>query len=143
MKILYIIRGLPGAGKSTLARNISFAHYGNDSCHGDHWFEADHFFTDAAGRYTFDPKQVHFAHQWCQESVRKALASGDQGIVIVSNTFTRHKEMEPYLEMGAFYGYERRIITVQCELTDQELAGRNVHSVPYGIIQNMRARWEH
>ena len=91
MPKLILIRGLPGSGKSTLAKQYvaqgSFKH-----------FEADQFFVDANGNYNFDPSKIKFAHQWCQDQVRKALVEGYN--VVVSNTFTQKWEMKAYLDMN-------------------------------------------
>src|SRR5690606_5521633 len=99
MHKLILIRGLPGSGKSTLARNLleryttfvwSFRH-----------FEADQYFIAADGVYNFNPKLLKNAHTWCQCSTSYWLRNG--ATVIVSNTFTTLKEMQPYLDMADRY----------------------------------------
>ena len=54
MKQLFILRGVPSAGKTTVAKSISKNH-----------FEADHFFYNAKGEYCFDAKNLKFAHEDC------------------------------------------------------------------------------
>ena len=56
-------------------------------------FEADMFFT-VDGTYTYNPVRIQEAHAWCQRMTRQALKEGRR--VVVSNTFTRLREMEPY-----------------------------------------------
>ena len=55
--------------------------------------------------------------------------------VVVSNTFTRLWEMEPYLKAAKKRGINISII---------EATGNwpNVHGVPEDAIEKMRARWE-
>ena len=59
---LILLRGLPGAGKSTLAKMMSDSHY-----------EADMYFTNDEGEYHFDPLKLKQAHQWCQDQVHHAM----------------------------------------------------------------------
>lgn len=120
---LVLIRGLPGSGKSTMARNMT----------GYRHLEADMFFTDLDGVYIYDASKIKAAHEWCQINVKWALERGEK--VVVSNTFTRSFEMEPYFEMAKTLGIEPRII---------EATGNwpNVHGVPAEVVEKMRQRWE-
>ena len=63
-KILYILRGVPGCGKSTLA-----SHLVDENC----VFEADKFFINSEGNYNFDSRKLPFAHKWCQLLVETAM----------------------------------------------------------------------
>jgi len=75
---LTLIRGLPGAGKSTYAQT----HF-SKSLH----FEADQFFELNNGEYKFDPALISCAHDWCYSNTVKALRWGYD--VVVTNTFTQ------------------------------------------------------
>lgn len=120
---LYLIRGLPGSGKSTLARLLCCAIDG--ACH----VEADQFFIGADGVYRFDPSRLSEAHAECLARARAFLDL--ERTVIVSNTFTRIWEMQPYLDLG----YKTQVITCEGNFG-------NVHGVPGAAIERMRARWE-
>jgi shikimate kinase len=61
VKILFIVRGLPGSGKSTIAKQLSYNH-----------FEADQYF-ERDGEYNFIPSEIGNAHQWCRHQVRNAM----------------------------------------------------------------------
>lgn len=124
-KTLYIVRGIPGSGKSTLARSLGGIH-----------FEADMFFLDSNSDYKFDISQIKQAHEWCKNSIRGAMKSG-QTRVVVSNTFTQEWEMEPYLEMAKEYGY--RVFTL---VVENRHGGKNVHDVPDEILEKMKERFE-
>lgn len=119
---LVLIRGLPGSGKSTMARAMpEHEHY-----------EADMFF-ERGGEYCYDASKIKDAHEWCQRETFKALANGKR--VVVSNTFTRRFEMEPYFEMGKTFGIEPHIMEAKGNWP-------NVHGVPEEVVERMRQRWE-
>lgn len=65
MKELFLLRGLPGAGKSSLAKSLGA---GSGSMH----LEADMYFIDSKGKYKFDATQLKQAHAWCQDTVEFA-----------------------------------------------------------------------
>lgn len=119
--MLKIIRGLPGSGKSTLAKTFKMPHY-----------EADMFFMED-GEYKFDYGKIKQAHQWCQDQVRKHLSEGQS--VVVSNTFVKEWEMQPYIDMANEFGHEIEIITTKGNWP-------NVHGVPQEVIDRMRENWE-
>jgi predicted kinase len=93
-KVLYIVRGCPGSGKSTFAKTLGGQHY-----------EADMFFINENGEYNFDFIKIKDAHQWCQGMVKTDMIL-EYPKVVVSNTFTQEWEMEPYFEMAKEYGYK-------------------------------------
>ncbi|PHS03652.1 MAG: AAA family ATPase [Blastopirellula sp.] len=115
--ILYIVRGLPGSGKSTYAKSIGCLH-----------LEADMYF-NRSGEYTFKPELIKKAHSWCQEATDKALNHGMD--VVVSNTFTKLWEMEPYLKM------HNNVLVYKCTGDYGSL-----HDVPFSVIHDMSNRWE-
>lgn len=117
---LVLIRGLPGSGKTTMAKvlaEVGFEHY-----------EADQFFM-VDGVYRYDASRIRDAHDWCQRKTREALASGRR--VVVSNTFTRLQEMEPY-----------RAMTSNVHVIEAKGRWQNVHGVPNERLRQMAERWE-
>ena len=130
MKSLYLLRGLPGAGKSTLAKKLGEAH-----------FEADMYFTNENGQYIFNGADIKKAHEWCQNEVQLAMilnhTSGLNESIVVSNTFTQEWEMEPYYKLAETYGY--RVFSL---LVENRHGGENLHNVPEDKIEVMRKRFE-
>lgn len=122
---LLIIRGLPGSGKSTMAKQYAEQEYLH--------IEADQFFINEHGEYDFVPEMLPVAHLYCQAGVHTALAQGKSAVV--ANTFSRYWEMTPYFEIAKIYGVRVRVITCKGSYP-------NIHGVPEEIIQKMRDRWE-
>ena len=129
MKTLYIVRGIPGSGKSTFAKSLGRTH-----------FEADMFFMKD-GVYKFDVSKIKEAHKWCQDSVNTAMilnnTSGLNETIVVSNTFTQEWEMKPYFEMADQYDY--RVFSI---VVENRHGGINEHGVPEDKIEQMKNRFE-
>jgi len=129
MKTLYIVRGVPGSGKSTFAKTLGGTH-----------FETDNYFM-VDGEYKFDFTKIKDAHNWCQSQVSNAMllnyAAGINEKIVVSNTFTQEWEMEPYFEMAKEWGY-----TVFTVVVENRHGGENQHGVPEDKLEIMRNRFE-
>lgn len=129
MKTLVLLRGLPGAGKSTFAKMLVGD---KDYCHK----EADMFFLDREGNYNFKPEQLKDAHQWCREEV-EWLMGHEHSTVVVSNTFTREWEMVEYFILAEKYGY--RVVSL---IVENRHNGESIHNVPIDKIEQMEDRFE-
>ena len=132
-KILTLVRGLPGSGKSTFANTITNEF---SVC------EADKFFYDKEGNYNFDATKLTDAHQWCREQVE--IRMKDNGVnpqfypeIVVSNTFTQEWEMEAYYKLAEQYGYKVFSIIVE-----NRHEGVNQHGVPADKLEQMKNRFE-
>jgi len=126
MNKLTIIRGIPGSGKSTLAKALV-------TSTGAAWFEADHYFYEN-GVYNFDINRLRQAHEWCQDSVRRAMWVEGKD-VIVSNTFTTVKELRPYFEISLLAtGLYPSVITMQNDFG-------SIHGVPDATMEAMKKRF--
>lgn len=129
MKTLYIVRGLPGSGKSTFAKTLGGTH-----------FETDNFFM-VDGEYKFDGTKIKEAHNWCQNGVNSAMilnnTAGLNETIVVSNTFTQEWEMKPYFEMAETYGY--RVFSI---IVENRHGGVNQHNVPEEVLNSMKNRFE-
>ena len=128
MANLYIIRGVPGSGKTTLAKKMIACEM------ADYSIEADFFMTDEKGRYSFTPSKLTDCHQKCQDAIHKSLVAGNN--CVVSNTFTRKWEMKPYIDMAKAGNHKITIIVCQGDF-------QNVHGVPDAKVLEMKERFEY
>jgi len=124
-KVLYIVRGIPGSGKSTFAKTFKTVEH----------YEADMFFMRGNG-YEFDATKLKAAHEWCQDMVFMSMKRNEPTIV-VSNTFTQEWEMKPYLEMAKTHEYKVFSIIVE-----NRHGGTNQHEVPEEVLTKMHERFE-
>lgn len=122
---LYLVRGLPGSGKSTFVENTISVGY-------ELHYEADMYFMKN-GVYQFDAERLRDAYRWCQESVFVALNCGKS--VWVSNTFTTLSEMRSYMRMAEDCNAQLHVF--RC-------AGNygSVHNVPPETMEKMRNRFQ-
>ena len=123
MKELFLLRGLPGAGKSTLAKSLGGMH-----------MEADKYF-EYEGKYEFDASKLKEAHAWCQNAVSVWMGNSVEKIV-VSNTFTQTWEMDYYFELAKEHGYR-----VYSLVVENRHGGENIHNVPKEKIEEMARRF--
>lgn len=134
-KVLYIVRGLPGSGKSTFAKKL----VGSDFliC------EADKYFINKdTGEYVFDFSKIKLAHLYCQnlvETYMKDSLINDQFYreIVVSNTFTQEWEMTPYFDLAKKYDYKVFVLIVE-----NRHGGKNEHGVPDEKLKLMKERFE-
>lgn len=133
MKTLILLRGLPGAGKSSFANLI--------------WssgvvFEADKYFYDEDGNYNFDASKLGLAHKWCQLQVEHAMEDNQTNPqyypeIVVSNTSTTEKELQPYLDLATKYDY--KVVSL---IVENRHGNKSVHNVPEETIKKMKNRFE-
>lgn len=118
MKTLYILRGVSGCGKTTLAKNLEHSLPNCITC------AADDYYYDEDGNYNWKVENLKSAHKMCQGKVDSAMFLDVKNIV-VHNTNTAQKEIQPYLNMAEKYGY------CVVSLVVENLHGnKDVHNVP-------------
>ena len=134
MRTLIILRGLPGAGKSSFANMI--------------WqsgviFEADKYFINEEGEYVFDAFKLHKAHEWCIASIEAAMQRNKESEgkyfpeIVVSNTTTTQKEIQPYLDLAKAYDYN-----VVSLIVENRHGNNSVHGVAEETMDKMEKRFE-
>lgn len=130
-KIAYIMRGVPGSGKSTIAARLAGD---NGVIHStDQYFMVD-------GVYVYDPTKLQECHTKNQTAFDASLQAGIP-VVICDNTNVRLEHMRPYIEAANRHGYEVQIITVP-HPDPAVAAARNTHGASLKTIERMIRRWE-
>lgn len=121
-KKIYIIRGIPGSGKTTLAKTLSPI-----------VIEADDYMMNN-GKYEYSKDKVIMAHNKCRRQVERHLRNGDP-IIAVANTFIKREQYKPYIELAKKYGYSPILKTCNGNY-------ENVHEVPQETVEKMKQKFE-
>lgn len=95
---------------------------------------ADDYFT-YGNDYRWSPDKVSAAHDWSQRKCRRFMKAGIERIV-VANTSTRVREMQPYMDLAEQFGY--RVFTV---IVESRHGNKSVHNVPEETLEKMRERF--
>ena len=124
MKVLYIVRGLSGSGKSSIASELVNPIWDSES---------EAFIKE--GRYNFDPNKLKEAHEECQKNVELAMQRDNVRKIAVANTFSQAWEAEPYFKLAEKHDYHPFVLECQNDFG-------NIHDVPQKSIDMMKERWE-
>ena len=132
--VMFIMRGLPGSGKSTIVRNIREVFGAGDSNN----FEicsADHYFIRNDNSYKFDAKKLKDAHSYCQE-IAKHSVKQRKSIIIIDNNNIKRWEMQPYHRMANQGGYLVILIEPKTpwRLNPIILTEKNCHNVTNDVL---------
>lgn len=119
--MLWLIRGLPGSGKTAFANGLGCLVLDADAWHV------------RGGKYQYRRCRVGAAREWCFDRARAALRLGLD--VAVPDVFPLGKFLSRYVEMAREEGAPVTIV---------EMSGEhgNVHHVPCAAIQEMKKTWE-
>ncbi|XP_049872220.1 uncharacterized protein LOC126371076 isoform X2 [Pectinophora gossypiella] len=137
-RILILMRGIPGSGKTYLARQIIEITIG--ATYADfktHILSTDDFFM-VRGKYLYDKSRISEAHEWNQRRSRAAMRQGLSPIII-DNTNVEIWEMEPYVKEGVRNGYYIEVVEPNTPWAKKanQLLKRNTHNVPPATICRM------
>ena len=128
MRKVTILRGVPGSGKSTIAREMNVP-----------TVSADHYMVDADGNYNFDPARLQYAHRECLSEYMRHMLEWGTPHVIVDNTNITAVECAPYVAIAQAIGADVEVLTIDCGNMDA-MHARNTHGVSRQVVANMAAR---
>ena len=144
-KICYILRGLPGTGKSMLAMTLRNGVVALPNGYGGIFSTDSYFMVD--GEYLFDPKLLHKYHLRNLEEATAFMercSDMERAVCVIDNTNTQHWEYEGYVEAAKANDFLVQVISIDWDAMDIPLyAERNSHGVPEEAIYRMAARWEY
>ncbi len=132
-KRLILLRGLPGSGKSEVAKQL----VENGVIHS-----TDDFFIED-GVYVFDNNKLSKFHYF---NFLNSIRSMQKGIspIIIDNTNILSENCADYVECGKMYGYD--IVVVEPDtpwaFDIEELMKRNKHCVPRETMVDMLEKYE-
>ena len=124
-KDLVILRGIPGSGKSSFAELLGT----KAICTADDYHVRD-------GVYDWKPKNIKIAHEWCQRKCRRFMEN-DVNKIVIANTNTTVKELQPYMDMANRFGYK-----IYSVIVENRHGSKNVHDVPEATLLKMKNRFD-
>ncbi|NXV02077.1 N4BP2 protein, partial [Cettia cetti] len=135
-QVLVLLRGVPGSGKSYLARNLLEDNPGGIILSTD-----DYFYKH--GQYHYDPDCLGEAHDWNRKRAKEAFEMRISPIII-DNTNIQAWEMKPYVTLAQQFKYKVmfREPDTWWKFKPKELERRNIHGVSKEKIIRMLERYE-
>lgn len=136
-KLVIILRGLPGTGKTFIAENYLKAINPESNI----ILSADDYFVKN-GVYRWDINKNDEAYQWNFERFKKAIAGGKE-LIIIDNTNLKHYHYFHYVDFAQANNYLVIVsIIPHNDVDDRRLAERNIHNVSTFTIKGMRRNFE-
>ena len=141
VKGLIVLRGLPGSGKTTLAKKLSQRSKHAQICTEDryHWSGKE----DGVGEYKFQPQLVFLAREWCTKEIRDAIQE-NVNLIILDNHNARISMYEDHIQFAVEHGYRFRIIefVASASLIDK-YRSRSYKKFPREVYVKLLKLWEH
>ncbi|XP_061840363.1 NEDD4-binding protein 2 isoform X1 [Nerophis lumbriciformis] len=135
-RVLVLLRGAPGSGKTTLARAFLEHNRGGVVLSTDDYFTRE-------GRYQFDSTAVGEAHEWNHQRAKEAFERGANPIII-DNTNMQGWEMKPYVAQALKHHFKVlfREPDTWWRHKPRELQRRCKNNVPVETIRRMLDGYE-
>ena len=127
--MLYIVRGLPGSGKSTFAKSLSRA------LNCPHFEEDMWLFTK--GHYYWTPERFEIAVETCLRETELAMLNYNVNAIVVSNVFETEDMLEPYATLAKKHDWP-----VTYLVAENRRGGVNIHNVPDEALDQMKAEFQ-
>ena len=125
---LFLIRGLPGAGKTSLVHHlIDF---------DDTFVASDDFMVNANGDYEYNKDRQPEVHGKCLDTVKESMKKKVHRI-FVHNTFTTEWELAKYATLAQEYNYKVHYI-----VKENRHNGISKHGVPPETLSKLQANLE-
>lgn len=154
-KELIVMQGIPGSGKSTVARKllgdflcthweiVNHPGYTGDILSTDDYWTTDHQMPGQPVQ-VHNPAKIGEAHLWNQRRAVKEFQKGTN-LVIIDNTNIKKEQAQPYVNLGNMFNYRIQVVSVSCGL--DEALRRNAQRdydrrVPEDVVRRMYGELE-
>lgn len=132
-RIVRIMRGLPGSGKSAFVANY---YPGALICSADHYH-----INPVTNAYSYNPENTRAAHDACFLQYMRYLNGADLvadgQILVVDNTNTTIAEVAPYYRLAEISGSDVDVEIIRLVVPFEVACARNIHGVPPETIWKM------
>lgn len=128
-KTMFIMRGVPGSGKSTIARALQQVYPSAVICSADNYFMKEN-------EYNYRADDLGSAHKFCQEKAVEAVKN-DTNVIVIDNTNVKRWEMKFYLDLARQQLYRVVFVQPHPDWKDDPkvLSSRNSHDVDETTIR--------
>jgi predicted kinase len=140
-KNLTIMQGIPGSGKSTVAKALADKTEAIIFSTDDFWYQRG----PNPLSYDYDPALSGNAHRWNQRRTAQEMAADDGGNIIIDNTNIKARDIRPYLSLAEIFEYEVQVVRVEVPLDvalDRNSRRSVDRQVPEEIIRRMHENME-
>lgn len=124
-KTIYILRGVSSSGKTTLAQTLCQLPNTKSIAADDYFYNGND--------YNFRALDLGKAHDWCREGVDSLMCQEHD--IVLHNTSTTEKEINPYLDLAAQYGY--KVVSL---IIEKRHGNTNDHNVPEHTLARQEKR---
>ena len=146
---LILLRGVSGAGKSTIAELFTDAVLVSTD---DYFMEkewcticddgepVDAICNEDHNKYVFNANNLVINHQKCKDEVESIMRDVNKATlctIVVHNTFTQQWEMKAYYDLAKKYKF-----TVHTLIVENRHGSTSTHNVPQESIDNQRYRFD-
>lgn len=135
---LIILRGLPGVGKTDLAKTIKSLNPDKVEV-----VSLDDQFINEQGVYVFEPALININVGKMLNMLEAHMALGVE-VVVLDNTHTRLREIEDAENLAIIHNYKLQVINIEFDdiniLCERRSTGHKL--IPRKQILHMRNRWQ-
>lgn len=130
-RILFIVRGLPSAGKTTLAEVIA----------PDFNYSLDDVRASVGDQHELSSVNYLAERNLERAGVEEWMKQGVTPIA-VHDVNAKRNDVNDWLLVAAGYGYQCTVVHIETDLNNADLAARSRTNCPPSAIERFRLRWQ-